>query len=148
MSDLKNRILSDIKEAMKAKQKERLATLRLISADIKQKEVDSRSELNDTTIIAGLDKMIKQRRESISQFENAGRDDLIAIEQAEMLIIQDYLPQALSEDEINNLIDEAIASEGATAIKDMGKVMARIRPALIGKADMSQVSLMIKARLA
>jgi uncharacterized protein YqeY len=144
---LKERIQHDVKEAMRAKDKERLATIRLIMAAIKQREVDERIELDDDQVLVVLDKMVKQRRESIAQFEKAGRDDLIAKEAAELDIIQQYLPEQLGEDEINALIDEALQATGASSIKDMGKVMGQLKPKLQGRADMGAVSGLIKARL-
>ena len=144
---LKDRILQEVKDAMRAKDKPRLATLRLITAAIKQQEVDERIELNDTQVLALLDKMCKQRRESISQFEKAGRDDLIAQEVSELEIIQTYLPEQLGEDEIAALIEETMAATGAASIKDMGKVMGQLKPKLQGRADMGAVSAMIKAKL-
>ena len=144
---LKDRILQDVKDAMRAKDKPRLATLRLITATLKQQEIDERIELNDAQVLALLDKMCKQRRESISQFEKAGRDDLIAQEVSELELIQTYLPEQLGEDEIVALIDEAMAATGAASIKDMGKVMGQLKPKLQGRADMSAVSAMIKAKL-
>jgi len=144
---LKDRILQDVKDAMRAKDKPRLATLRLITAAIKQQEVDERIELNDAQVLALLDKMCKQRRESISQFEKAGRDDLIAQEVSELEIIQTYLPEQLGEDEIAALIEETMAATGAASIKDMGKVMGQLKPKLQGRADMGAVSAMIKAKL-
>jgi uncharacterized protein YqeY len=132
---------------MRAKDKPRLATIRLITAAIKQREVDERIDLDDTQVIAVLDKMVKQRRESISQFEKASRDDLIAQENSELEIIQSYLPEQLTEAEITVLIDTAMAATGAASIKDMGKVMGQLKPKLQGRADMGAVSAMIKARL-
>ncbi len=145
---LKDRILQDVKDAMRARDKPRLATIRLITATIKQQEVDERIELNDAQVLALLDKMCKQRRESISQFEKAGRDDLIAQEESELALIQTYLPEQLGEDEITALIDAAMADTGATSIKDMGKVMGQLKPKLQGRADMGAVSALIKAKLA
>ena len=145
---LKDRILQDVKDAMRARDKSRLATIRLITAAIKQQEVDERIELDDTQVLALLDKMCKQRRESISQFEKAGRDDLIAQETSELELIQTYLPEQLDEDEIAALIEEAMASTGAASIMDMGKVMGQLKPKLQGRADMGAVSAMIKAKLA
>ena len=116
-------------------------------AAIKQIEVDERIELDDDRVTAVLDKMVKQRRESISQFDKAGRDDLTAIEQSELKIIQEYLPEALSEDEINDLVEQSISATGASSIKDMGKVMGMLKPQLQGRADMGQVSQQIKSRL-
>jgi uncharacterized protein len=144
---LKDRIQQDVKDAMRAKDKSRLAAIRLITAAIKQREVDERVELNDSQVTAVLDKMAKQRRESISQFEKAGRDDLIAQEVMELEIIQSYLPEQLGEEEINALIDSTLQDTGATSIKDMGKVMGQLKPKLQGRADMSAVSALIKARL-
>ena len=144
---LKERIQQDVKDAMRAKDKPRLATIRLITAAIKQREVDERIDLDDTQVIAVLDKMVKQRRESISQFEKASRDDLIAQENSELEIIQSYLPEQLTEAEITVLIDTAMAATGAASIKDMGKVMGQLKPKLQGRADMGAVSAMIKARL-
>ena len=144
---LKDRINQDVKDAMRAKDKPRLATLRLITAAIKQREVDERIELDDTQVTLVLDKMVKQRRESIVQFEKAGRDDLIAIENNELEIIIPYLPEQLGEDEIVALIDAALEQTGASSIKDMGKVMGQLKPKLQGKADMGAVSALIKSRL-
>jgi len=147
MSETRQRILDDIKVAMKAGDKPRLGTLRLMSAAIKQIEVDERKELDETETITVLDKMLKQRRESIAQYEKAKRDDLIAVEQSELALIQEYMPAALSDDEIASAIDSAIASSGASSIKDMGKVMGIVKPILQGKADMSAVSQIIKQPL-
>jgi uncharacterized protein YqeY len=144
---IKDRIQQDMKDAMRAKDKARLGTIRLILAAIKQREVDERIELDDEQVIVVLDKMAKQRRESISQFEQAGRDDLIAQENFELGIIQPYLPEALGEDELNALIDAAMAATGASSIKDMGKVMGQLKPKIQGRADMSSVSALIKSRL-
>jgi hypothetical protein len=144
---LKERIQQDMKDAMRAADKPRLGTIRLILAAIKQIEVDERKDLDDTGITIVLDRMVKQRRESISQFEKAGRTDLVDQEAAELAIIQTYLPEPLSESELNALIDEAMAQTGASSIKDMGRVMALLKPELQGRADMGAVSAMIKARL-
>ena len=144
---LKDRITDDVKDAMRARDKPRLATLRLITAAIKQQEVDERIELDDTQLLSLLDKMCKQRRESISQFEKAARDDLIAQEVSELAIIKSYLPEQLGEAEIAALIDETMSATGAASIKDMGKVMGQLKPNLQGRADMGAVSAMIKARL-
>jgi uncharacterized protein YqeY len=144
---LKERILQDVKDAMRAKDKPRLATIRLITAAIKQREVDERIELDDAQVLVVLDKMCKQRRESITQFEQAGRDDLAAQEKAELELIQQYLPEQLSEAEINELIDAAMQQTGASSMKDMGKVMGQLKPKLQGRADMGAVSALIKARL-
>lgn len=148
MSELKAKITEDMKAAMRAQEKERLATIRLIQAAIKQKEVDERIELDDAQVLVVLDKMVKQRRESIAQFEKAGREDLIAKEKSELAVIQDYLPEALSDEEVDAMIAEAIAATGASEMKDMGKVMGQLKPKLQGRADMGAVSAKIKARLA
>ena len=144
---LKERIQQDMKDAMRAAEKPRLATIRLILAAIKQIEVDERKNLDDTGVTIVLDRMVKQRRESISQFEKAGRTDLVDQEAAELAIIKTYLPEPLSDSELNVLIDEAMAQTGASSIKDMGRVMALLKPELQGRADMGAVSAMIKARL-
>ncbi len=144
---LKAQLTDDMKSSMKGGNKERLGVIRLILAAIKQIEVDERIELDDSRVITVLDKMAKQRRESISQFSNAGRDDLTAIEEAELVIIQEYLPAALSESEINDLVEQSINATGAETIKDMGKVMGMLKPQLQGRADMGQVSQLIKSRL-
>ena len=136
-----------MKSSMKSGDKHRLGVIRLMLSAIKQIEVDERIELDDDRVIAVLDKMAKQRRESISQFDAAGRDDLTAIEQSELEIIQEYLPAALSEAEINELVEQSIASTGAESMKDMGKLMGVLKPQLQGRADMGKVSQMIKSRL-
>lgn len=144
---LKQRILDDVKTAMKGGDKPRLATLRLVTAAIKQREVDERIELDDTQVLAVLDKMVKQRRESIAQYEQAGRNELADQEKYEIGVLQDYLPEALSEDEILGMIDEVMAATGAASIKDMGKVMGQLKPRMQGRADMGQVSKLIKQKL-
>jgi uncharacterized protein YqeY len=144
---LKARVQQDMKDAMRAAEKSRLATIRLILAAIKQREVDERKELDDVEVTRVLEKMVKQRRESISQFEKAGRTDLVNQETAELAVIQPYLPEPLSESELNELIAEALAQSGATSLKDMGKVMALLKPRIQGRADMGAVSASIKARL-
>ncbi|MDF1688531.1 MAG: GatB/YqeY domain-containing protein [Cycloclasticus sp.] len=141
------RIREDMKLAMKAKEKEKLGVIRLILAAIKQREVDERIELDDTQVLQLLDKMVKQRRDSIEAFDKAGRDDLSVVEQKEMLIIQDYLPQQLTESEIDQLIDQAIIDSSAQGMKDMGKVMGILRPQLQGRADVGAASGKIKAKL-
>jgi len=146
-STLKPKLTTEMKSSMKSGDKKRLGVIRLMLAAIKQIEVDERIELDDTRILAVLDKMAKQRRESISHYGDAGRDDLVAIEQAEIDIIQEYLPEALSEAEINALVEQSIASTGAATIKDMGKLMGVLKPQLQGRADMSKVSQLIKSRL-
>ncbi|NOQ77452.1 MAG: GatB/YqeY domain-containing protein [Methylococcaceae bacterium] len=147
MSLLKNRIKDDMKQAMRAKEKERLKVIRMILAAIKQIEVDERIELDDERIIVTLDKMLKQRRESIKQFNDAGRTDLTEIEEAEVLVIQDFLPKALTPEEIDEMVVKAVSDSAAESIKDMGKVMGILRPQMLGRADMSVVSLVIKAKL-
>ncbi|WP_097990929.1 GatB/YqeY domain-containing protein [Methyloterricola oryzae] len=149
MSDmsLKQRIQDDMKSAMKAGEKDRLGVIRLIMAAIKQREVDERIQLDDAQVLAVLDKMVKQRRESIAQYTKAGRNDLADVEAAEVAVIQDYLPQALSDAEIDALIRSAVAETCASAIGDMGKVMALLKPQMQGRADMAAVSARIKAML-
>ncbi|HIA08808.1 MAG TPA: GatB/YqeY domain-containing protein [Chromatiaceae bacterium] len=144
---LKARITTDMKTAMKSGDKSRLGTIRLILAAIKQVEVDQRIELDDAAVTTILDKMTKQRRESISQYDKAGRDDLSAVEAAEIEVLKTYLPEPLSDAEINALIDAAISDTGAGSIKDMGKVMGQLKPKMQGRADMGAVSGMIKSRL-
>ena len=144
---LKERITEDMKGAMRAGEKERLGTIRLVLAAIKQREVDERIILDDGQVLAVLEKMIKQRREAITQFESGGRADLVAKEQAELAVLQAYLPAQLSESEIDALIAEAIASTGAASIKDMGKVMGAVKAKAQGKADMGAVSARIKQKL-
>lgn len=144
---LADRIKDDMKTAMRERDKDRLGTIRLILAAIKQKEVDERIELTDADVLAILDKMVKQRKDSITQFEAAGRDELAAKEQAEIEVISTYLPQQLSESEIDDLIAEAITASGAESMRDMGKVMGMLKPKLQGRADMGQVSGLIKAKL-
>ena len=146
-STLKPELTSDMKSSMKSGDKQRLGVVRLMLSAIKQIEVDERIELDDTRILAVLDKMSKQRRESISHYSGAGRDDLVAVEQAEIDLIQEYLPEALSESEINDLVEQSIATTGAASIKDMGKLMGVLKPQLQGRADMGKVSQLIKSRL-
>jgi len=145
---LKARIGEDVKNAMRAHERERLAALRLITAAIKQKEVDERIELDDPQVLAVLDKMVKQRRESLEQYEKAGREDLAAKEQMELDLIQSYLPEPLSEAELADLIQSAIAETGAGSIRDMGAVMNALRDQVQGRADMKAVSQAVKAQLA
>jgi uncharacterized protein YqeY len=148
MESLKQRITDDMKACMKAKEKERLSTIRLILSAIKQIEVDERIVLDDARVLTVLDKMLKQRRESIRQYRDANREDLAIIEEAEILVIQDFLPQALTEQEIDAMIAAAIAESGATSVKDMGKVMGLLKPKMQGCADMAVVGVKIKAALA
>jgi len=145
---LKERITEDMKAAMRASEKERLSTIRMLQAAIKQREVDERVTLDDAQVIAVLEKMVKQRRESITQFEQGGRQDLAAREQAEITLLQGYLPAPLTDAEIDALIREAISSTAATSIKDMGKVMGIVKSRAAGRADMGAVSARIKATLA
>jgi uncharacterized protein YqeY len=145
---LKQRITDDMKAAMKGGDKPRLATIRLILAAIKQREVDERIELNDEQVLAVLEKMIKQRRDSIAQYSQAGRDELAAQEQSEIEVIQGYMPEALSEAEVAALVSAAIAITGASEMRDMGKVMGELRPKLQGRADMGAVSALVKQQLA
>jgi len=143
---LKTRISEDMKTAIRAKEAPRLATIRLLLAAMKQREVDERVELSDADIVAIIDKMIKQRRESIAQFEKGGRQDLAETERFEIGVLQTYMPAALSESEINTEIGAAIQSTGAKAMADMGKVMAVLKTKLAGKADMAKVSGLVKAK--
>jgi len=143
---LKTRISEDMKTAMRAKEAPRLATIRLLLAAMKQREVDERVELSGADIVAIIDKMIKQRRESIAQFEKGGRQDLAETERFEIGVLQTYMPAALSESEISKEIGAAIQSTGAKAMADMGKVMAVLKTKLAGKADMAKVSGLVKAK--
>ena len=147
MTDIKTKISEDVKLAMRSKDKDRLAALRLILAAFKQKEVDDRITLDDQQSTAILDKMAKQHRDSIEQFGQANREDLIKKEQQELEIIESYLPEKLSENEINSLIQNAISSTSANSLKDMGKIMAILKTELQGRADMGEVSRLIKTKL-
>ena len=144
---LKTQLTDDMKAAMKGGDKARLGVIRLINAAIKQKEVDERIELDDAQVLAVLEKMVKQRKDSISQYDAAGRDDLAAVERAEMAVIEHYLPAKMGEAEIVDAIDAAIRSTGASGPADMGKLMGVLKPALAGKADMGDVSKLVKQRL-
>jgi uncharacterized protein YqeY len=144
---LKSRILEDVKTAMRAHEREQLATLRLVTAAIKQKEVDERIDLNDEQVLAVLDKMVKQRRESIEQYEKAEREDLVAKERIELDLIQTYLPEPLGEKELAALIQSTISEVGASSIRDMGLVMNALRGQVQGRADMKAVSQAVKAQL-
>jgi uncharacterized protein YqeY len=146
--NLKAQLQSEMKSSMKSGDKLRLLVIRTMLAAIKQIEVDERIEPDDERIVGVLDKMVKQRRESVSQFTTAGRNDLIVIEEAEIVIIKEFLPEALSEKKIAELIEQAISNSGATSIKEMGKVMSILKPQLQGRADIGQVSQLIKSRLA
>ena len=140
-------IKASMKEAMKARDKERLGTIRLMQAEFKRVEVDERVDVDDARALSILDKMVKQRRDSVSQFQEAGRDELAAIELSEIAVIQEFLPQQLTDDEINALIDEALAGIDATGMAAMGPLMGAIKPKLQGRADMGAVSKMVKAKL-
>jgi uncharacterized protein len=147
MAALKDRITEEMKNAMRAGEKERLATIRLILSAIKQREVDERIQLDDLQVLAVIEKMVKQRKESIAQFEAGGRADLVAKEQSEMAVLQTYLPTQMSDAEVDALIAEAVASTGAASIKDMGKVVAAVKAKAQGRADMGAVSARIKQKL-
>jgi len=145
---LKDQITDDMKTAMRARETERLGTIRLLLAAIKQREVDERVTLDDAAITTVIDKMIKQRKDSISQFQTAARDDLVAKEQAELSVLSAYMPEQLSADDINAEIQAAVAATGAAGPQDMGKVMGVLKPKLAGRADMTAVSGLVKAALA
>jgi len=145
---LKARVTDDMKTAMRARETVRLGTIRLLLAAIKQKEIDERIELDDAAVSSIVEKLIKQRKDSISQFQAAGRDDLVAVEQAELAVLQAYLPEQLSTTEVEAAVTAAIAESSASSAKDMGKVMGLLKSRLAGRADMGQVSALIKARLA
>ena len=144
---LKERITEDMKRALRAKETARLSTIRLLLAAIKQREVDERIELTDTDVLSIIDKMVKQRKDSITQFEAGGRMDLVAAEKAEVEVLSAYLPQQLSDAEIDGLIAAAIAKTGAAGPAGMGKVMTELRPQVAGRADMGRLSALVKARL-
>jgi uncharacterized protein YqeY len=148
MSDLKARITEDMKAAMRAKDAPRLSAIRLILAAVKQREVDERKELTDADIVAVLDKMGKQRRDSIAQYDAAGRQDLADVERFELNLLQEYMPKALSDAEIEQAVEAALAESGAAGAQDMGKVMSLLKPRLAGRADMTAVSQRVKSRLA
>jgi uncharacterized protein YqeY len=146
--NLKARITEDMKAAMRAREAARLSAIRLLLAAIKQREVDERIELDDAAVLAVIDKMLKQRRDSIQQYEAAGRQDLADVEKFEVQVLTAYMPQALSEAEVEAAVAAAVASSGAKGMADMGKVMALLKPQLAGRADMGQVSAKVKAALA
>lgn len=148
MSELLTSIKNSMKEAMRAKQKVRLDAIRSVLSAIKQIEVDERVEVDDARILAILDKQVKQRRDSIAQFESGGRQELADVEKQEIEALQEFLPQALTEDEISQMIDSALAESGAESMRDMGKVMAILKPQMQGRADMGAISGLIKAKLA
>jgi uncharacterized protein YqeY len=144
---LKLQISEDMKNAMRAKDSTRLGTIRLLQAAIKQREVDERIELDDNAVIAVIEKMLKQRRDSIAAYESANRNDLADIEKFEVTVLQTYLPQQLTEDEIKQILETIVTETGASGIKDMSKVMAAIKPLVAGRADMGKISGLIKTRL-
>ena len=144
---LKTQLTDDMKTAMKAGEKERLGVIRLVNAAIKQREVDERIELDDAQVLAVLEKMLKQRKDSVTQYEGAGREDLAAIERFEIGVIQAYLPAQLSAAEIEAIVAKAVADSGAASPKDMGKVVALVKPQVAGRADMGQVSTLVKQKL-
>ncbi len=144
---LRQQITEDMKTAMRAKEAQRLGAIRLLLAAMKQREVDERIELSDEQVVAVIEKMLKQRRDSITQYEAAGRQDLADNEKFEVSVLQGYMPQALSDDEIGAIVTFAIALSGADGVKDMGKVMAAIKPQMAGRADMGKVSALIKSKL-
>ena len=144
---LKAQIFEDMKTAMKAGDKERLKVMRLIHAAIKQIEIDQRIELDDAAVLSVLDKMVKQRRDSVSQFQDGGRQDLVDIEVQEITVLEDYLPEQLSEAELDDIIQKAITDSGAESIRDMGKVMDQVKAKAAGRADMGAVGAKVKARL-
>lgn len=146
-TSLKEQLAEDIKAAMRAKDGDRLTTLRLASAAIKQKEVDERIELNDASVLSVLEKMIKQRKDSISQFQAGGRADLVAKEQAELAVLSAYLPQQMTESEVTQAVQAAISASGASGPQDMGKAMGLLKSQLAGRADMSLVSRLLKDQL-
>jgi uncharacterized protein YqeY len=145
---LRDRVQEDVKTAMKAREAERLGTLRLLTAAMKQREVDERITLDDAGVVAVIEKMLKQRKDSVAQYEQAGRQDLADAEKREMAILQAYLPQQMAEDEIAAVVAEAVAATGAKGPADMGKVMGVVKPKVAGRADMGRVSALVKAKLA
>lgn len=144
---LKAQISEDMKNAMRAKDTVRLGTIRLLQAAIKQREVDERIELDDSNVIAVIEKMLKQRRDSITAYEAANRHDLADVEKFEVTILQTYLPQQFTDDEITAILEKVVVDTGAAGVKDMGKVMAAIKPLVVGRADMGKISGLIKTRL-
>lgn len=148
MDTLKDRIRNDTVAAMRARDRVRLGALRLIASEIKQREVDSREELDDAGVLAVLDRMLKQRRDSAEQFRSAGREELAAAETFEIEVIESYLPAPLANEDVAALVEAAIAETGASSMRDMGGVMARLRPQVQGRADMAEVSRLVRGRLA
>ena len=147
MTTLKNQITEVLKATMRAKEMNKLTVIRSLQAAIKQIEVDERVELDDSQVLAVIEKQIKQRKESVKAFEGAGRDDLASKEQAEIEVLSQFLPEAMTAEELDSLIEQTIAAQGATSMKDMGKVMNSLRPIIAGRADPAQVSAKIKAKL-
>lgn len=147
MADLKTRILEETKTAMKARDKARVSALRMINAEMKRVEVDERRELSDDDVLTILTRMLKQRRDSLSQFESAGREDLAATERFEIEVVEGFMPAAMSEADIEALVDKVVAETGAAGMQDMGKVMGAVKGAITGRADMGLVSAKVKARL-
>jgi uncharacterized protein YqeY len=145
---LRDRVNEDVKAAMKARDAERLGTLRLLTSAMKQREVDERITLDDAAVVAVIEKMLKQRRDSVAQYEKAQRQDLADVEKREMAVLQAYLPEQLSESGIDAIVVEALAATGSTSPTDMGKVMAIVKPKVAGRADMGRVSALVKAKLA
>ena len=145
---LRERVNEDVKSAMKGREAERLGTLRLLTAAVKQREVDERVTLDDAGVIVVIERMLKQRKDSVAQYEQGGRQDLADAEKREMAVLQAYLPQQLADDEVAAIVAEAVSASGAKAPSDMGKVMAIVKPKVAGKADMGKVSALVKARLA
>jgi uncharacterized protein YqeY len=148
MSELKHRVTEDMKNAMRARETARLSAIRLLLAALKQREVDERKELSDADVVAVIDKMLKQRRDSISQYEAAGRQDLADAEKFEVTVLEAYMPQGASAEEIAATVAAAVSQSGSAGPQDMGKVMAIVKPLLAGRADMAAVSQLLKARLA
>jgi hypothetical protein len=144
---LKARITEDMKTAMRAKDSARLGAIRLLQAAIKQREVDERIELDDTQVIEAIEKMLKQRRDSIEAYEKAKRQDLVDVEKFEVSVLQTYLPQAFTDDEVKAILEKVVTETAASGMKDMGKVMAAVKPLVVGRADMGKISGLIKARL-
>lgn len=147
MSDLKNQIVEDMKSAMKAKDTQSLKAIRMLLGAIKQKEIDERIELDDAAVLSVVQKMVKQRKDSISQFKDAGRDDLVAGEEAELVVINNYMPAQMSEAEIEAAVDQVISDIGASSMQDMGRLMGALKAQLAGQADMGVVSGLIKSKL-
>ncbi len=147
MSEVKARLQEAVKAAMRSGDKDRLGTLRMATAALKQREVDSRAELGDDEVIEELSRLVKQSRESLEHYEGAGRDDLAATERARIAVISEFLPAALSDAELDALIDEVIQATGASSVREMGQVMGQLKPRVQGRADMSAVSARVKARL-